>query len=402
MLKKFLAVLICLGSLSAAAASDNRSIVVRKKTQTNPTIIFTGVAGNSELSGQIQRFLSFCGWFDPAPAGKNADYTLKAAGTPNGVDIHLYQGETRLIGWRFNTSGGARETAKSIVDKVVEHVFEQLEVRGFCHSRIAFCAETRPGIRNVFVCDIDGGNVEQITNYATLNVEPCWSPNGRTICFSKYARTGIDIVETTLAKPRRSRILTSFRGINTGAAISPDGQQMAVILSPDHQVDLYVIGLGKRSMKRLTRGIAVEASPCWSPDGRKIAFVSDSRGNPRIFVVDVQGGNMQMLPSCGIDAVTPSWSSDGKIAYATRPSRRANYVLAVYDMNSGENRIVSKGGGNWESPGWAADNRQVVCKRNVNGKSSLWIVDTRTGRERELLHTGSGLFDPSWSPCVKR
>lgn len=402
MLKRFLVVLMCLGMASAVVASGNRSIVVRKKTQTNPTIAFAGVPGNQALSGKISRFLAFSGWFDPAPAGKAADYTLKAVPGNNTVDIHLYQGETRLAGWRFSTAAGANETAKTVVDKVIEHVFEQLKVRGFCHSRIAFCAETRPGIRNVFVCDIDGGNMEQITNYSTLNVEPCWSPNGKTICFSKYGRTGIDIVETTVGKPRRSRILTSFRGINTGAAISPDGQYMAVILSPDHKVDLYVIGLGRRYMKRLTRGIAVEASPCWSPDGTKIAFVSDSRGNPRIFVINANGTNLQMLPSCGIDAVTPSWSSDGKIAYATRPNRRANYVLAVYDMESGENQVVTKGGGSWESPGWAADNRQVICKRTLNGKSSLWVVDTRTGRERELLHTGTGLFDPSWSPCVKR
>ena len=103
-----------------------------------------------------------------------------------------------------------------------------------------------------------------------------------------------------------------------------------------------------------------------------------------------------------IDAVTPAWSSDGKIAYATRLSRAGNYVLAVYDLDSKENKVVSKGAGSWESPCWAADNRQVVCKRILNNKSSLWIVDTRTGRERELLHTGSELFDPAWSPCAKR
>lgn len=384
------------------AASGSRAIVVRKKTQTNPTIAFAGVPGNNELSGQISRFISFSGWFDPAPAGKRADYVLKAIAGSGSVDIHLYQGENRLVGWRFSLASGARETAKSVVDKIIEHLFEQLKVRGFCHSRIAFCAETRPGIRNVFTCDIDGGNMEQITNYATLNVEPCWSPLGKTICFSKYGRSGIDIVETTVGKPRKSRIVTSFRGINTGAAISPDGRYMAVILSPDHQVDLYVLGLQKRYMKRLTRGIAVEASPCWSPDGSQIAFVSDSRGNPRIFIANADGSNLQMLPSCGIDAVTPSWSADGKIAYATRPSRRSNYVLAVYDLNTKKNEIVSKGGGSWESPGWAADNRQVVCKRVLDGKSSLWIVDTKTGRERELLRTGTELFDPAWSPCVKR
>lgn len=379
-------------------------IEVRKKSALNPTVSCTGVAGDPALSAEFKRFLNVCGWFDPVPAGKEADYTVKSERAGSTVNLYVYRGSHRVAGWRFPVSSDARQSAKSMVDTVIERVFEQLKVRGFCQSRIAFCAENAPGIRNIFLCDIDGGNLEQITNYRTLNVEPCWSPSGRSICFSKYGKTGIDIVETTVAKPRRSRIISSFRGINTGAAISPDAKFMAVILSPDHQVDLYLLGLHQRFQKRLTRGIAVEASPCWSPDGRKLAFVSDRAGNPRIFTVNADGSGLTMLPKIpnGVDAVTPAWSSDDKIAYASRLRGTSSYVLAVYDMKTGENKIVTKGSGSWESPGWAADNRQVVCKRTLNGKSSLWIVDTRNGRERELLRTGTRLFDPAWSPCVKR
>ena len=379
-------------------------IEVRKKSAVNPTVSFSGVPGDEALSRELNRFLSVCGWFDPVSPGKDADYTLRAEKAGSSINLHVYRNSQRLTGWRFPGASNPRETAKTIVDTVIERIFEQLKVRGFCRSRIAFCAENAPGIRNIFLCDIDGGNVEQVTNYRTLNVEPCWSPSGKSICFSKYGKTGIDVVETTSNAPRRSRILSSFRGINTGAAISPDGKYMAVILSPDHQVDLYLLGLHQRFQKRLTRGIAVEASPCWSPDGKKLAFVSDRAGNPRIYTINADGSGLTMLPKVpdGVDAVTPAWSSDNKIAYATRIRSTGNYVIAVYDMKTGENKVVSRGGGNWESPGWAADNRQVVCTRNINGKSSLWIVDTRNGRERELLRTGTKLFDPSWSPCVKR
>ncbi|MBO5667753.1 MAG: PD40 domain-containing protein [Lentisphaeria bacterium] len=404
MSKKIIVMLLLTGALAGLlpSVSASRVIEIRKKAELNPTIAFAGVPGDQKLSADIKRFLAFSGWFDAVPAGRYADYTVKAEKSGTYLTVYLYRGEQRLTGWRFRDSGNSRAMGKSVVDTIIEYVFQQLKVKGFCHSRIAFAAETAPGVRNIFLCDIDGGNVEQLTAYRTLNVEPCWSPTGKTVCFSKYGKSGIDIVETTVQKPRRSRILTSFRGINTGAAISPDGKYMAAILSPDHQVDLYVLGLAGRSQTRLTRGIAVEASPCWSPDGRKLAFVSDSRGNPRIFTVNSDGSGLTMLPSVGIDAVTPAWSSDGKIAYATRLSRAGNYVLAVYDLDSKENKVVSKGAGSWESPCWAADNRQVVCKRILNNKSSLWIVDTRTGRERELLHTGSELFDPAWSPCTKR
>lgn len=397
MLKKIIAAaMLTVMTFSLSA----RVIEVRKKADINPTIAFAGAPGDAVLSTEIGNILGVCGWFDAVPAGKKADFELKISGAV----MELYQHDTKIKAWRLPPSSNKRSLAKTAVDTIIEFVFKQLKVRGFCHSRIAFCAETAPGIRNIFVCDIDGRNVTPLTNYRTLNVEPCWSPDGRTLCFSKYNRSGIDIVETTLRQPQRSRIVSSFRGINTGAAISPDGRYLAAILSPDHQVDLYLLGLHRRERRRLTRGIAVEASPCWSPDGSKLAFVSDRRGNPRVFITSAGGGNAEMIPvvSGGVDAVTPSWSGDGQIAYATRIRGTSNYVLAVYDLASGENRVVTRGGGSWESPGWAADNRHVVCKRTIGGRSELWVVDTRTGRERMLLRTGAKLFDPAWSPCQLR
>lgn len=401
MLKIFLyasgAVLLALAPLQHL---DARVIEIRKKAELNPTVYCAGVPGNPELSSELRSFLNVCGWFDLTDKPDGANYTVKAETSGSRVIIRLIQGSTPVAGWSFPASANSRELAKTAVDTIIEHAFEQLKVRAFCRSRIAFTAESAPGIRNVFVCDIDGRNVQQITNYRSLNVEPGWSPNGRTIYFSKYNRSGISIVETTVSTPRRSRVISSSRGINTGAAVSPDGSMMAVILSPDHQVDLYCLGLRHKERRRLTRGIAVEASPCWSPDGQKIAFVSDRRGNPRIFICDRSGGNLQLIPTIGSDAVTPAWSKDGKIAYATRIA--GSYTIAVYNPATGENRRVIELPGNWESPEWAADNRQVVCKRTSGRDSALYVIDTRTGKQRLLLKTNSRLYDPAWSPCAKK
>ena len=73
------------------------------------------------------------------------------------------------------------ETMKKTVDAIIEKTFSALKIRSFCNSRIAFCAETRPGVRNVFLCDIDGGDVQQLTAYRSLCVEPAWFPNGKSV-----------------------------------------------------------------------------------------------------------------------------------------------------------------------------------------------------------------------------
>ena len=398
--KLFLAAALLAG-FAALQTFAIEPVVVTNTVRFNPTIRFAGVEGGSaELGQAVTSFLGACGWFDLS-RDERADYLLTIRQQGNTLAIELSSGGAPVGSWQVaNAAVAPRKLAKDIVDLLIEKTFRELKVRGFCNSRIAFCAETGKGIRNLYTCDIDGGDIAQITASHSLCVEPAWSPSGRSLTFSKYNRSGIDIMEITVAKPQRSRVLSALPGINAGAAISPDGSRLALILSPDHMVDLYVMN-PDGSKIRLTKGISVEASPCWSPDGSRIAFVSDDGGAPRIHLIDAKGGNRKRLPSIGSDAITPDWSGDDQIVYAARVN--GQYTLGVYDLKTGKNRRVTEAAGNWESPAWAADNRHVVCKRSDGrGKGELHVVDTRTGQTRKLLSTPYPLSMPAWSPCRKR
>ena len=382
---------------TASAASE--PIVVVKQTTFNPTLSFRGVPNDSGLNRELNSFLGACGWFDLVRSDK-ADFTLSGSRNGNLLTLKLEQGGAPVGAWNITIAGGDRAVAQHAVDAIIEKTFKELKVRGFCTSRIAFCAQTAPGVRNIYVCDIDGNNVRQVTHYNSLCVEPCWFPDGKSIGYSKYNRAGMDVIQTML-NPKRSRVLTSFRGINSGAAISPDGRNLAVILSPDHKVDLYVMPAGRGGVRRrLTSSISVEASPCWSPDGREIAFVSDETGVPKINIISIDGRNRRVLKALGSDAVTPDWSSDNKIVYATRI--QGVYTIAVYDLKTGENTRITDEPGVWESPAWAADNRQVVCKRSDGRRSALYVIDSWTGRVRLLVSTPYNLSMPVWSRAGRR
>ncbi len=385
------------GMLLAAvfpSAASAEPVEVIKTVRENPTLFFGGIEGEPALTREMRSFLGACGWFDLSGDPK-ASYTLSGRRSGNQVRIELSMGGAPVGRWMLNLAADTRAVAQQAVDAVLEKSFKDLKIRGFCTTRIAFCAETAPGVRNIYACDIDGGDAEQITNYNTLCVEPCWFPDGRSIGYSRYNKTGMDVVQTRL-NPKASRRLSSFGGINAGAAISPDGRNLAVILSPDHMVDLYVMPIGSTRPRRLTKSMAVEASPCWSPDGREIAFVSDETGSPRIHVISADGSGRRMLRPLGRDAVTPDWSSDGKIVYATKID--GSYTIAVHDTGRpGEPDVrATAEPGNWESPAWAADNRHVVCKRTDGGKSSLYVIDTRTGKVRLLFATRYNLSMPVW------
>lgn len=388
----------CCYSFSISAAPVTR-IQITKSVKEDPTIYFSGIARQAELTQDISNFLKVCGWF-AVTNSKNADYQLDGSFNGNYVKITLSTSGMTIGAWQVALKSSPRVVAKQLVDTIIEKCFKSLKVKGFCQSRILFCAQTANGVRNLYSCDIDGQQITQHTSFPSLCVEPAWMPHGQSIVYSKYRHGGMDIIESTIAVPQKSRILSSFKGINAGAAISPNGKYMALILSFDHQVDLYVMNLQTKKRLRLTRNKAVEASPTWSPDGRKIAYVSDRTGVPRIYIIDLSNYKQAILPSIGVDAVTPDWSNDNKIVYASRIG--GAYTIGVFDTITGKNSQVIKENGKWESPAWAADNRQVVCKRQQGGNSELWVIDTWTGRTRQLLRTNFPLSMPVWSPCLAK
>ncbi len=399
--KAVLAVILAAGMFSPVWSAPEK-IRVEKSVRDNPALFFSGIPGNQALSAELKKFLGVCGWFDLTADAARADYELKASPGQGGCRLDLSMGGAPVGTWNIRFAPGKeRVVAQNTADAIIQHTFKELKIKGFCSTRIAFCAETGRGVKNIYACDIDGGRAEQITNFHSLCVEPCWFPGGRSIGYSKYHKSGISVCETQLS-PKRSRVLVNFDGINTGAAISPDGRSVAVISSPDHKVDLYVRSLVTGKTARLTNSVAVEASPCWSPDGRTLAYVSDATGGPRIHLISAAGGGHRVLPVIrgGNDAVTPDWSYENKIVYAVRVN--GNYTLAVYDVASGSNTRVTEEPGNWESPGWAADGRHVVATRSNGTRSAIYVVDTWTGKSRLLFRSDFNLSMPTWSKAARK
>ncbi len=397
-MRKFYFILLAAISFGLASAAP---VVVTKQVEENPKLYFAGISGNADFSDAVSSMLRASGWFDVV---KNQDALYKLTGEVSGgrAAAELSMGGVSLARFSISVGTDPRESAKKLVDAILERTFKDLKIKGFCATRIAFCADTAKNIKNIYLCDIDGKNIQQLTYYRTLCVEPAWFSGG-SVGYTKYNKSTSDIVETRV-KPLQSRRLTSLNGLNVGVAFDERNGRIAMISSGsrDHQVDLYVRDLRSRSaMKRLTNNKSVEASPCFSPDGSEICFVSDASGRPRLYIISSNGGKARRLPSIGNEAVTPDWSSDGeKIIYSTRVD--GSYALALYNLKTGENKIVTRDRGVWESPSWAPDNRHVVCKRSDGGKSRLMVVDTRTGKSRLLISTGNNLSMPSWSKAEAR
>lgn len=386
-----LTVLLAVSGRANADAQPIRIVKQSQNTYVQPTLRIVQMTGDKAYCEPFYRYLATCGWFRVVSSGQ-ADYTLTLHHSPGRVSMELRLGANPLLKKIITYSGDDRRAAARTVDELIQNRFR----KRLCDSVLVFTAETRPGIKEVFICDTDGGNLRKLTNFSTSCVEPSWMPDGNSVVYTRYTPTGTDICETMI-NPWRSRRLTRFRGMNVGAAVHPSGKFLAMVMSVDRQVELYVKAVDSRDRRRLTNSRAVEASPCWNPDGISICFVSDRSGRPALYMIDANGGDAKKIPTVGTEAVTPSWSPDGKLAYAARIG--GSYKIAIYDPNGRDSGVIPNlPAGDWEAPAWAPDSRHLAATLRVGRKSEVYIIDSKTGNVRKLLNLQYSQSSPDWSP----
>jgi TolB protein len=181
------------------------------------------------------------------------------------------------------------------------------------------------------------------------------------------------------------------------ARFSPNGQQVAMVLSGEGNPEIYVSTAQGRQVARRTRTAAVEASPCFSPDGSQLVYTSDAAGGPQLYLMPAGGGQSRRLATniSGYCA-EPDWSrgNPNLIAFTVRVGR--GYQIAVHDLSGRTpTRIVSKAPGDAIEPVWLADGRHLIYTQRSPNARRLFILDTETSRATAISAAGVQVSEAS-------
>ncbi len=306
-----------------------------------------------------------------------------------GCQVYKVSSRQRLLGKSYSAAANdARGLAHRVADEIVYAVTGK---KGMAAGKIAMVS-SRTGRKELYVCDMDGKNVRQITKDRSIVVGPGWTPDAKNIVYTSYKRGYPNVYMTGRGKP-----LSSHGGLNASGAISPNGKSMALILSRDGNPELYIKSLRTGFLKRLTqtrRGN--EASPCWSPDGNHIAYVSDTSGSPQIYIIPKAGGRPQRLTSTGSESVSPDWGKNGYIVFSSRIGGR--YRIAMANPAAKSLRVLETDWADYEDPSWAPDGRHIVCSRTASYRSSIYLLDTLEDSPVALLSGSVDWYSPACSP----
>ena len=216
-----------------------------------------------------------------------------------------YQG--RSIAWSpdskriaFVSSEPGPETKEATGDPVV--ITRYLYKPDFWEGNSHFNDNRR---LHVYVVDVAGGQVQQLTKGTGYEHSVDWSPDGTQIVYA--------------------------------AEHNPDADRF-------FNYDLFAINVRDGSIRQLTSTEGVEAHPRWSPDGKMIAYIATKRGltdretnmeDYHVWVMNADGSNRREIGAAIDDRQTSAeWTPDGT-AILTQVQEHGDIHLYRIPTNGG-------------------------------------------------------------------
>jgi serine/threonine protein kinase/Tol biopolymer transport system component len=181
-------------------------------------------------------------------------------------------------------------------------------------------------------------------------------------------------------------------------AIAPDGAHIAFTVQNEDGKKLYVIDSDGANAREIGSALALRGALAWSPDSQSIVGAVMREGEPHLASVFLDGRTPQPLVS--EYSTDPAWSPDGKyLVYSgadvgtTFPLRAAGRDGRPYGMAS---LILTRGA---RRVAFAQKTGSLVILRGEVGHKNFWLLDPKTGAERQLTDLSSkfaiGDFDVS-------
>jgi tol-pal system beta propeller repeat protein TolB len=276
-------------------------------------------------------------------------------------------------------------------------------VRGIASTKIAYIDGTK-----LKIVDSDGANERTLPTIGAA-LSPSWHPSGRYIVYVVFDadNRGTRIAQFDLRTMKTQLFAPSKRGLNITPVYTKDGKSIVWASGGDSPAELMLASAnGDDSLSKpfVGRTGFETTSPSFSPDGKQIAFMSPFPLTPQLYTMNVDGTGLRLLTPVVAGKRTyrtgADWSPAGdKIAFQQQSGDFQVWVIGV------KNRVMTQltTEGENEDPSWAPDGRHLAITRRlgaIGDPRSIWILDERTGRLRQLTFAGDGRLS-DWSPPLR-
>jgi len=196
--------------------------------------------------------------------------------------------------------------------------------------------------------------------------------------------------------------LTEAKGYDAEPTLSPDGKKMIYTSDKDGDIDLYVMDLKSGKEKKVTNTLGYDGGAWFSPDGKKIIWRASrpkteseikeykdllaenmvAPTNMEVFVANTDGSNVRQVTSFGQANWAPTFMPDNKrIIFASNHEYKRGFPFNLYTINEDGTGLhkVSRDKGFDAFPMFSPDGKKIIFSSNRNNggtrDTNVFIAD---------------------------
>lgn len=365
-----------------------------------------------ELSDSLSKALEFHGIISIIPQDKyggsqtaewkklGADYAVLGQYTVSSEALSL---EMRLLDVAADeiimgkTYSGTMQQKEKMLFKFCDSVIETLTGKpGIAATQIAFVKRDNT-VKEVFITDILGKSLRQVTRHKHLTVSPKFVPGGIFLSYTSYHTGNQNLYITDLRQEKTTQVISRRKGLNLAPAWSSDGEKMVLTLSKDGNPDLYLLDKKGEIIEQLTDRSGINVSPAWSPDGANMVFVSDRSGKPQLFNMDMRTRKVKRLTFEGTENAEPNWSPTENLVVYSSLRDGVYQLFMINPLTTEEPKQLTSDPSHHESPSWSPDGNQVIFVKRDGNKQQLYGIMKNGSFERRLFNIPGSQSYPQWS-----
>lgn len=196
--------------------------------------------------------------------------------------------------------------------------------------------------------------------------------------------------------------LTNSPYYDAEATLSPDGKKMIYTSTKDGDIELYIMDLKSGKEKRITNHLGYDGGAWFSPDGKKLIWRASSPKteaeikeykellkenlvaptNMEVWIANADGSNARQVSSFGQANWAPAYMPDSKtIIFASNHEYKRGFPFNLYTMNEDGTGLtkISRDNGFDAFPMFSYNKKKFVfCSNRNNGgtrDTNVFIAD---------------------------
>ena len=275
-------------------------------------------------------------------------------------------------------------------------------------GQIAFASD-RSGTTQIWVMNVDGSDLRQVTDMPEGSCQPAWSPDGMRMVFispcirnqESYPGAGLFVVNLDGSELTP---LPTVPGGDYDPSWSPDGKFIVFTsLRNSGRPRIYRLSLEDGAVERLSQQYDRDLNPAWSPDGQQIAFATINKGIQQIWTMNPDGSDRQTFSLSGPKINSnPAWSPDGEVILFNQMDSVGSIPrLAAGSYKEGEYNEYRYDLGPLpvREPKYSPDALWLVFESWPEGSNhDIYIMAVNGAGRTQITNWARLDFDPVWRP----